>query len=62
MIYEVTDNRVLLGKYFFDMDVENNIHVYAKEGKSLKYIKKIKAFRMNYNKFLYVCNELLKKL
>lgn len=24
MIYEVTDNRILLGKYFFDMDVENN--------------------------------------
>lgn len=62
MIYEVTDNRVLLGKYFFDMDTENNIHVYTKKSKSLKYIKKIKAFRMNYNKFLDVCNELLKKL
>lgn len=62
MIYEVTDNRVLLGKNFFDMDTENNIHVYAKESKSLKYIKKIKAFRMNYNKFLEVCNELLKNL
>ena len=39
MIYEVTDNRILLGKYFFDMDAENNIHVYAKEGKSLNHIK-----------------------
>ena len=62
MIYEVTDNRILLGKYFVDMDVENNIHVYIKEGKKLNYIDKFKAFKMDYNKFLKVCNELLKKL
>ena len=50
MIYEVTDNRILLGKYFFDMAVENNIHVYIKEG---NYTPTVKIHRIDLKKDWY---------
>lgn len=29
MIYEVTDNRISIDGYFFEMDKNNTIHIYA---------------------------------
>lgn len=57
MMYELTDNRVSIGDYFFEMDTENNIHIY---GKGLKYLDKIEighlidfeAFKKHCNKWL----------
>lgn len=30
MVYNVNDNRIKLGDWFFELDTQNNLHVYAK--------------------------------
>lgn len=55
MIYNVTDNRVSIDDYFFEMDTNNNIHIYDKE---MKYIDIIKVeYYIDFNKFKVICNQ-----
>lgn len=54
MIYNVTDNRISIDDYFFDMDTDNNIHIYIK---GMKYIDIIKVgYYVDFNKFKEICN------
>lgn len=55
MMYEVTDNRIKIGDYFFEMDTEHDIHIYAK---GMKYIDKIQVGHfIDFDKFKNYCNE-----
>lgn len=54
MIYNVTDNRVSIDDYFFEMDTNNNIYIYAK---GMKYIDIIKVgYYIDFNQFKEICN------
>lgn len=55
MVYEVTDNRIKIGDYFFEMDTENNIYVY---GKGLKFLDKIEIVKpISFDLFKQYCNK-----
>lgn len=55
MIYNVTDNRISIGYYFFEMDTDNNIHIYTK---GMKYFDIIKiGYYIEFNKFKEICNK-----
>lgn len=53
MVYELTDNRITIGDYFFEMDTNNIIYIY---GKGMKCIDKIEiGHSMNFEKFKIYC-------
>ncbi len=54
MFYNVTDNRISIGDYFFEMDTEHNIHIYSK---GMKYISCVEfSSSMSFDKFKDFCN------
>lgn len=53
MVYEVTDNRITIGGYFCEMDIENNIHIY---GSGMKYLDKIELGKpLSFEEFKQYC-------
>lgn len=57
MIYEVTDNRITIDGYFFEMDTENTIHIY---GMGMKYLDKIEIGKpLSFEAFEQYCNKFL---
>jgi len=57
MVYEVSDNRLTLDGYFFEMDTQHNLHVYAK---NMEYFDMIKiGYILDYDEFKYRCNQWL---
>lgn len=59
MIYNVTDNRVTIKGYFFEMDTQNTIHVYAK---NMEYFDMINVgYSLSYDEFKFRCEEWLVK-
>lgn len=56
-MYEVSDNRIALDEYFFEMDTRYNIHVYEK---GMKYFDMIEnTSKLNFDEFKYKCNQWL---
>ena len=59
MMYEVTDNRISVEDYFFEMDMEHTIHIY---GKGLKYLDKIEIGKpLSFELFKQYCNKWIQK-
>ena len=55
MVYEVNDNRLKIEPWFFEMDTQNNINVYAK---GLEYYAIIKVgYSLDYEEFKYRCKQ-----
>ncbi len=55
MIYNITDNRVSIDYYFFEMDTENNIHIYSK---GMKYLTVIEiGYYLDFEQFKEICNQ-----
>lgn len=57
MIYEVSDNRITIGEWFFEMDQQNNLHIYAK---GMKYFDMVEiGYYINFEEFKYRCKQWL---
>lgn len=55
MIYNVTDNRISIDDYFFEMATNNNIYIYTK---GMKYIDIIKVgYYISFKEFKVICNK-----
>lgn len=53
MTYEVTDNRIKIKKYFFEMDTKHNLYIY---GEGLKLLEKINIGKnLSYLNFKSYC-------
>lgn len=59
MIYEVTDNRISIDGYFFEMDTNNTIHIYAKGLKSIGLMRVGKP--LSFNVFKKTCKKWLEE-
>ena len=60
MVYEVTDNRILLDRYFLEMDTEHIIHVYGAGMKEIDTIPMNKA--LSFNEFQKFCNDFINNI
>ncbi|MDU1978511.1 MAG: hypothetical protein E6726_08905 [Clostridium sp.] len=59
MIYNITDNRISIDDYFFEMDTNNNIHIYTN---GMKYLGIIKVgYLLDFKQFKEICNEWILK-
>lgn len=57
MVYEVSDNRLTIADYFFEMDTENNLHIYAK---GMRYLDKVEiGHSLDFEGFKERCNQWL---
>lgn len=57
MIYEVNDNRIKLGDWFFEMDTQYNLHVYAK---GMEYFDMVRiGSELGYEEFKHRCKQWL---
>ena len=57
MVYEVTDNRISIDGWFFEMDTQNNLHVYAK---GMEYFDMVRiGYNLDYEEFKFRCNQWL---
>lgn len=59
MIYEVTDNRITIDEYFFEMDTNNSIHVYAKVLKDIGIMRIGKS--LSFDVFEKICKKWLEE-
>lgn len=57
MVYEVTNNRISIDGWFFEMDTQYNLHVYAK---GMEYFDMVRiGYNLDYEEFKFRCNQWL---
>lgn len=55
MVYNVNDNRIKIGDWFFEMDTQHNLHVYAK---GMEYFDMVRiGYELDYEEFKCRCNQ-----
>lgn len=59
MIYNVTDNRISIDCYFFEMDTQHNLYIYIRDN-GLKYLDMVKiGSELDYDDFEKFCQKWL---
>lgn len=57
MVYNVTDNRISIDGWFFEMDTQYNLHVYAK---GMEYFDMVRiGYELDYEEFKCRCKQWL---